>query len=140
VENIKERIDPLYNEYVLKDKIREENSKYYAFHVAHDYKYRGAIIEAFRDYGFKFRDSKVEDGVNEFLGENPRADSNAARLFMNKKPSNEAEKYIGVLYNSISDEMRSRIDSIFFEVYGPAKIMYFEDKTIPPMGILYFIE
>lgn len=140
VENVKERIDPLYNEYVIKDKIKEENSKYYAFHVAHNNKYRGAIIGAFRDYGFKFKDSIVEDGLNEFIYNNPQADSNAARLFVIAKSEDEKEKYIGILYNGISYEMRIRMDSIFAEIYGAANVKYFKSEKIPPMGILYYIE
>lgn len=143
-ETANRKIQTVYKEYIHQDSlnlIREENSKYYAFHVGHSSKYRGTIIESFRDQGFRFRNVEVEDGLNQYLYEDKLARNNKAYNFIiQNKPKEKENNVIGVIYNDVPEYMINRVDSIFRDFYGEAEIEYFVDKRLPENGLLYYID
>lgn len=140
---VKEKIQTVYNEYARQDSlalIKKENSQFYAYHVNDRGGLFDAIIEAFREQGFKFSDATVEDGITKFVHDKEYAPFNPATIFVDNKDSQEVDiKYIGVIYNDVPEKMRMRADSLFKDFYRGARVEYFEEKKLPRGGLLYFI-
>lgn len=138
------KLQTVYQEHLVQDSlkgIRQENSKYYAYHLQHNGPFiRESISKMFQYYGFGFPNHKIEDSLSWYLYERSYWYNNAAYHYIKEKEKQRSNlTCIGVVYNGMPDDMISRIDSIFKKIYPDTEIEYFHDANLPESGFLYYI-